>query len=221
MDASTLFKLTHGVYIVGVEDPNKKLCGCVVDALMQATVTPLGIELCTNKNSYTSYCIENSREFTVSILGQDADPKIIAKFGLNSARDINKWEGVDYELLGNLPVLKKCLGSFKVKVFHKLELSTHILWSCEITETINGENKTPLTYGFYREHISQLAQKAQNGEDVKPYNATETAEIKQDSDKYCCGVCGYVYDGEIPFEELPDDWTCPSCCCGKEVFAKL
>ena len=33
--------------------------------------------------------------------------------------------------------------------------------------------------------------------------------------KYVCKVCGHVYDpannNNIPFEELPDDWTCPLC----------
>ena len=28
---------------------------------------------------------------------------------------------------------------------------------------------------------------------------------------YVCLVCGHVYDGETPFEELPDDWVCPVC----------
>lgn len=29
--------------------------------------------------------------------------------------------------------------------------------------------------------------------------------------QWVCVVCGYVYDGDTPFEELPDDWTCPVC----------
>ena len=50
-------------------------------------------------------------------------------------------------------------------------------------------------------------------------------------DKYICEVCGYEYDPEIgdpdngiaagtPFEELPEDWKCPLCAVGKELFAK-
>ncbi len=48
-------------------------------------------------------------------------------------------------------------------------------------------------------------------------------------DKYKCTVCGYVYDpeegdpeaGVVPgtsFESLPDDWVCPVCGAGKELF---
>ncbi|MBN1823423.1 MAG: rubredoxin [Endomicrobiales bacterium] len=50
-------------------------------------------------------------------------------------------------------------------------------------------------------------------------------------DKYKCTVCGYVYDPSIgdpesgtpagtPFEKLPDDWVCPTCGVGKEMFEK-
>jgi rubredoxin len=51
-------------------------------------------------------------------------------------------------------------------------------------------------------------------------------------DKWECMVCGYVYDpaegdadGGIeagtPFEALPDDWVCPDCGAGKDMFEKL
>ncbi len=35
---------------------------------------------------------------------------------------------------------------------------------------------------------------------------------------WVCKVCGYVYDGATPFEELPADWVCPLCGVGKEDF---
>ena len=57
-------------------------------------------------------------------------------------------------------------------------------------------------------------------------------EAMTDLAKYQCNICGYVYDPEVgdptqsvepgtPFEELPDDWTCPECGAGKEEFTKL
>ena len=50
-------------------------------------------------------------------------------------------------------------------------------------------------------------------------------------DKYVCIICGYIYDpaeGDpesgiapgTPFEDIPDDWTCPACGVGKEHFEK-
>ncbi len=41
--------------------------------------------------------------------------------------------------------------------------------------------------------------------------------------KYICSVCGYVYDEEaegIPFDSLPDDWSCPMCKAPKSLFEK-
>lgn len=48
--------------------------------------------------------------------------------------------------------------------------------------------------------------------------------------KYVCEPCGYVYDPEVgdldggidpgtAFEDIPEDWVCPICGMGKEVFA--
>lgn len=50
-----------------------------------------------------------------------------------------------------------------------------------------------------------------------------------DMRKYVCGPCGYEYDPEAgdpdngiapgtPFAEIPDDWTCPICGVGKDMF---
>ena len=49
--------------------------------------------------------------------------------------------------------------------------------------------------------------------------------------KYVCDVCGYVYDPELgdpdngvapgtPWEEVPEDWTCPLCGVGKDQFSE-
>jgi len=41
--------------------------------------------------------------------------------------------------------------------------------------------------------------------------------IKQNAEKrYVCGVCGYVYEGELA--DKPDDFTCPLCGMPKSAF---
>ena len=45
-------------------------------------------------------------------------------------------------------------------------------------------------------------------------------EIKM-AKKYVCDVCGYEYDGEIPFDQLPDDYECPLCGVGKDQFSEV
>ena len=42
--------------------------------------------------------------------------------------------------------------------------------------------------------------------------------------KYECQACGYIYDEAAegtPWADLPDDWTCPVCGVGKDMFEKL
>lgn len=50
--------------------------------------------------------------------------------------------------------------------------------------------------------------------------------------KYVCDVCGYIYDEELgdpdqgvaagtKFENIPDEWVCPLCGLGKDVFSKV
>ena len=50
--------------------------------------------------------------------------------------------------------------------------------------------------------------------------------------KWECRVCGYIYDhakgdpdnGVSPgtaFENLPEDWVCPSCGANRDLFDKL
>ncbi|MBN1390657.1 MAG: rubredoxin [Candidatus Thermoplasmatota archaeon] len=51
-------------------------------------------------------------------------------------------------------------------------------------------------------------------------------------DKWRCIACGYIYDPEkgdkdggigpgTSFEDLPDDWQCPVCGVGKDMFEKV
>ena len=40
---------------------------------------------------------------------------------------------------------------------------------------------------------------------------------------WICDACGYQYDEDVEgtkFEDLPDDWTCPVCGVGKNMFSK-
>lgn len=40
---------------------------------------------------------------------------------------------------------------------------------------------------------------------------------------WTCSVCGYRYDEKaekVPFDQLPDDWTCPICNAPKDAFEK-
>lgn len=64
----------------------------------------------------------------------------------------------------------------------------------------------PMTYTDYRA--------LKSGKAIDKTNSIDTPEIKT----YVCSVCHYVYDEDIPFEKLPDEWVCPVCSQPKSVF---
>jgi rubredoxin len=67
--------------------------------------------------------------------------------------------------------------------------------------------------------------------ETKPV-ATTTSPAKEplvEEGSYVCNTCGYVYDPEVgdpdggiapgtPWEDIPDDWVCPTCGADKEAF---
>jgi rubredoxin len=51
-------------------------------------------------------------------------------------------------------------------------------------------------------------------------------------DKYVCTACGYIYDPEkgdpdsgimpgTAFDDIAEDWVCPLCGVGKDMFEKV
>ena len=52
-----------------------------------------------------------------------------------------------------------------------------------------------------------------------------TITVKENNmEKFVCTVCGYVYypaeNDNVAFENLPEDYACPLCGVGKDMFEK-
>lgn len=63
-------------------------------------------------------------------------------------------------------------------------------------------------------------------------NQINKGMLQMEMDKYKCTVCGYIYRPErgdklrdippnTPFDELPEDWKCPTCNQPKMVFVEM
>ena len=65
-----------------------------------------------------------------------------------------------------------------------------------------------MTYAYYHEVKKGLT----------PPAAPSYVEPQAEKKVPTCLLCGYRYEGEVPFEQLPDDWTCPVCGAAKEMF---
>ena len=151
MDDKALFSISCGLYVVGARC-EEGLSGCIVDAFIQATAFPASVILCSQKHTRTNEAIKASGAFSVSVLREDVDPFVVALFGFQSTRQIQKWPHVPHVLQRGLPVLQNVAAWYVCKVIFSHELATHTLFHCELLEAETGEG-APLTYGHYRAHM--------------------------------------------------------------------
>ena len=212
METAALYNISYGLYVIGSKIDGKN-AGCIVDAFIQSTSTPVPtVILCSIQANQTNAAIKQTGEFMVSILSADVDPFVVGNFGFQSGRDVDKWANVPFETVEGLPVLKKAVAYLRCKVTDFKELSTHTVFFCEVTDATMGGG-TPLIYGSYQKEM-----KPKTLEAFKQYK--QTGLVPSPIAKWVCSICGYVYDGEIPFEDLPDDWKCPLCGAPKSAFVK-
>lgn len=212
MDIKAMFKISYGLYVVGTKIDGKN-AGCIVDAFIQSTSSPVPtVILCSIQANQTNAAIKQTGEFTISVLGADVDPFVIGNFGFQSGRDADKWANVPHQTVEGLPVLEKAVSFLRCKVTEAKELSTHTVFFCDVVDGWLGEGE-PLIYGDYQKDMKEKTKTA--------FTAfKETGTVPFPKEKWVCKICGYVYDGEIPFEQLPEDWTCPLCGHPKSDFEK-
>lgn len=206
MDLSALFKITYGLYIVGVESDGK-LNGCVINTAAQATADPPKVIITMLKSNYTADLIRDKNSLSVSVLGTDCPMDMFSLFGYQSGRETNKFEDIDYKVdaLGNPYLTKYVNAVYSLRVEQTIDLGTHWLFICPVENAKNVGEKNSMTYGDYR--ILKSGGVIGN-----------TADTKKDEKKYVCSVCHYVYDGDTPFEDLPEDYVCPICGVSKKLF---
>ncbi len=212
MNETALFKLSYGVYICTTWNEGEPV-GCVANSAMQITSSPATVAVSINKKNFTHDCIVNSGYFAISVLGEKSEPKLIGKFGFTSARDGNKFDGVDYSVRGKLPVLSDSVAYLCCKVVDRWDTPTHTVFLGEVFDCDNLKKDKPMTYAYYHEVLKGKTS-------VNAPTFIEGATDEAGKEKYVCSICSYEYDGDIPFEELPDDWVCPLCGMGKEYFKK-
>ncbi len=97
MNFKALYKLSYGLYIVSSKKGNK-LNGQVANSVFQVTSEPPTIAISINKGNLTHEFIKESKVLLVSMLSRDTPLFFIGRFGFKSGRDINKFEGINYEM---------------------------------------------------------------------------------------------------------------------------
>ena len=201
MDLKALFTISHGLYLTGAKDEKGRLIGSCVDSVMVVEADPDAAQVMVslNRQSYTAQTVLKTNRLTLSVLPETVSDEVIKIFGMQSSRTADKWAGQPVEMMADLPVWQPAVAKMLLKVVQVSETVGHYVLLCDVTEIRAGTMEKPLTYNEY-----------QNRKEKK------MSETK----KWVCSICGYVYDGEVPFEELPEDWVCPLCGEPKSVFVQ-
>ncbi|MCJ7854767.1 flavin reductase [Lachnospiraceae bacterium NSJ-143] len=219
MDSTVLYDISYGVYILSAMDGDRPT-GCLANSVMQVTAVPETIAVSVSHGNFTNQCIEKTGKFSISILSEKAGQKLIGKFGFKSGRDINKFEGEEHKIFNDLPVYTdKACGWITCDVVNKMESDTHTIFLGRVTDAEKGAEIIPMTYDYYHKVIK--GKSPVNAPTYRPEEGMAESPAKKGNAIYKCGVCGYVYKGEVPFEELPDSYKCPVCKQPKSVFVKM
>lgn len=227
MNFETFFKISYGLYIISSTN-NEKYNGFICNTVFQVTAEPAQLAIACNKDNYTAEFIKKSKKFNISVLEQDCPSELIGKFGFNSGKKINKFEGTKYQIGKNdCPIVtESSIAYLECELVENFEVGTHFIFIGKITEAqIIDNEKEPLTYIHYRNVRKGVAPK-----NAPTYIDKSKIESKQEaksetsnSEIYKCSVCGHEYnpsESGKPFEELEDDWCCPSCGVDKSFFNK-
>jgi len=222
-----LRELSYGVYIV-TSHSGEKLNGQISNAVIQVTCEPACILAAINKKELTHDYIVNSGVLAVGILADDTPLKFIGTFGYNSGRNTDKFAKIPYKLgvTGCPLVTENVLSFIEAKVSTTVDAGSHSLFIANIINAEIIKEGIPLTYANFHK-----VTKGTSPPNAPTYQAPAKTknETGESAMKYTCTVCGYVYDPEVgdpdngvaagtAFADIPEDWTCPACGVGKDMF---
>ncbi len=197
-DLNALFNIGYGLYVVTSND-GKKDNGLIVNTVTQVTNSPNRIAVAINKENYSHHIIKQTGKMNINCLTTDAPFKVFEAFGFQSGRNVDKF--ADCEPLrsdNGLVFLPRYINSFmSLKVENYIDLDTHGLFICSVTEARVLSDRESMTYAYYHEN-------------VKPKPETEGKV------GYVCKICGYIHEGEID-----ESIICPLCKHGYADFEKI
>ena len=198
-DLTALFNIGYGLYVVTSND-GKKDNGLIVNTVSQVTNTPNRVAVAINKSNYSHHVIKQTGIMNVNCLTTEAPFKVFEAFGFVSGRNTDKFKDCTPLRSDNgLVFLPRYINAFmSLKVEQYIDLDTHGMFICSVTEARVLSDKETMTYTYYQNN-------------VKPKPETKGKK------GYVCKICGYVYEGD----PLPEDFICPLCKHGAADFEPI
>jgi len=198
-DLNALFCIGYGLYVVTSNDGTRDN-GLIVNTVSQVTNTPNRIAVTINKENYSHHVIKQTGIMNVNCLDTTAPFAAFETFGFQSGRTVDKFANCNVLRSDNgLVFLPRHINAFmSLKVEQYVDLDTHGMFICTVTEARVISDTETMTYTYYQNH-------------VKPKPETEGKK------GYVCKSCGWVYEGDT----LPDDIVCPLCKHGAADFEPI
>jgi len=195
MDLKALYKLGYGVYVVTSKKDNR-INGQIANTVFQVTSEPPTVAVSINKNNLTHDFIKESRVFAVSVLCQDTPLTFVGRFGFESGRDTDKFEGINYKIgeTGAPIVLYNAVSYLEARVTKEMDVGTHTIFVGEVVNADVISDEVCMTYDYYHQIKGGKTPKAaatyldEKKVEEKPKEAVNKMA------KYRCTVCGYIYE---------------------------
>ena len=200
VDPNAMFKLSYGLFVLTAKDGAKDN-GCIINTVMQITVSPLRIIIAVNKANYTHDMIVKTKTFNLSVLSESAPFDIFQRFGFSSGKEKDKFEGLDNSRAANgiryISGNTNCV--ITAAVADSYDYGTHTIFIADVTQTIILSNEKSVTYQYYFDNIKPKPQPP-----------------KESKKGYVCKICGYFHEGD-----LPEGFVCPLCKHGADDFERV
>ena len=153
-DLTALFNIGYGLYVVTSND-GKKDNGLIVNTVSQVTNTPNRVAVTINKANYSHHVIKQTGVMNLNCLSTDAPFKVFETFGFQSGRTVDKFANCEPLRSDNgLVFLPKYINSFmSLKVEQYVDLDTHGMFICSITEARVISKVETMTYTYYQKNV--------------------------------------------------------------------
>ena len=154
--------------------------------------------------------------------------ELIGTFGFHCSDDLDKFAACEHAFdAAGLPyVAEHACAHYSARVVQEVDLGTHVLFVGEVEEAEKLASCEPMTYAYYHQvKGGKTPPKASSflpaaADAPLPADApaeAAAAEPGRPKVAWRCTVCGHLEYAE----ELPDDFACPVCGVGKDMFERV
>ena len=199
IDNKALHKLSYGLYAVTCNDGHKDN-GLIVNTVVQVASNPLVLSVAISKSNYSHDVIKETGKLNINCLTTATPFDVFERLGFHSGRDTDKMAGLFHWAGKNgLAVLSGEIinAFFSCQVTDYIDLGSHGLFICSVTEAMHISDDDSMTYDYYHKNVKPKKTEKKKG--------------------FVCTICGYVHEGDT----LPPDFVCPICKHGATDFEPI